>query len=1031
MAGNVTKRGITLDLEAMKAAGIGGAHIFDAGQGIPEGPIAYNSPQWRDLMTFAVKEADRLGLDMTMHNCSGWSSSGGPWVKPEDAMKRTTFRIEYFDGPGVPPAVPQPPTTGGYYQDIALMAVPYVEGAFNRDGQNALIGLGGSPRPDAELPWPVVPLQSVINQTGKSDTELGPGRWVIIRLGSTLTGTHNVASRPSGEGLEVDKFSAQSLDRFFAGGLDPLIAQFGPLAGKSFRTVLIDSYETGPQNWTPAMVAEFKKLRGYDPTPYLPALAGFAVESEETTRKFLFDFRRTLTDLWAINYSGHFAQKLAKKGIQLAVEPYGNGSFDPFTYGKPAGLVMGEYWVGEGAINGSVKQSSSVIHVYGKKVLGAESLTASPDQAGWRNQPRQWKPFADRGYINGVNRIIYHRFAHQPWGPEVVPGMTMGPWGSHVDRTETFWPYMKDWDRYLARCQYMLQAGTFYGDVLLFSGEGCPQEYVGQNQNVDTVPKGYDFDWIGSDPLKGVQVKNGLLVVPGGGSYRLLSLPSTKQLTLATARKIRDLVAAGAVVAGMRPESSPSLADGANGSAEVAEIGRKVWGDGDSGWHTYGKGKVLVNGNATGALKALGVAPDFMPSAKKVSTIHRRIDQRDAYFVTSFNSLPRTVTCTFRVPGGVPEFWEPKTGKIVKASVWRSTTGGVEVDIPFDANGSVFVVFDKAQQKVSHIAKVAVAGAKETSAPKAKIEILKAEYGALDRPNMVADVTATVAAFVSGGDTDVEASNDTMGGDPAFNVVKRLRVVYTVNGEQREQTVGENQTMALVEEHAPTQTAPVTLESNRVTVWNETPVSVKLSTGEERILRAKLPKPVDVQGAWSVSFPKGWDAPAQTTFEKLSSWTESAVFGIKYFSGTATYRKSFNVPQGFLASHRTIRLDLGDVRELARLKVNGQLVASFWEPPFAADVTKYVHEGKNSIEVEVTNLWVNRLIGDEQFPDDMGWEGDHLRAWPEWFLKGQPRPEPRRKTFTTWHHNRKDTPLMPSGLLGPVRLVAGQQFEVR
>jgi len=333
------------------------------------------------------------------------------------------------------------------------------------------------------------------------------GKWTLLRIGYTLTGARNVASRPSGEGLEVDKLSKKSLDNFFDGGLKPLFARIGDPVGKAFKTVLIDSYETGFQNWTPGIEGEFKRLRGYDPTPYLPALAGFVVKDSRTTQGFLFDYRRTIADLWSENYSGHFAERLKGYGLQLAVEPYGNGSFDPFTYAKPAGLIMGEYWVGEGTIGGSVKSASSVAHVYGHNVVGAEALTASPEQAGWRNQPRQWKPFADRGYANGISRIIYHRFAHQPFNNSVLPGMTMGPWGSHVDRTNTFWSYMPQWDKYLARCQYMLQSGLYVADVCLFSGEGAPQESDGEGYNLPEVPKGYNYDFCGIDPLMTLKVK--------------------------------------------------------------------------------------------------------------------------------------------------------------------------------------------------------------------------------------------------------------------------------------------------------------------------------------------------------------------------------------------------------------------------------------------------------------------------------------------------------------------------------------------
>jgi hypothetical protein len=167
------------------------------------------------------------------------------------------------------------------------------------------------------------------------------------------------------------------------------------------------------------------------------------------------------------------------------------------------------------------------------------------------------------------------------------------------------------------------------------------------------------------------------------------------------------------------------------------------------------------------------------------------------------------------------------------------------------------------------------------------------------------------------------------------------------------------------------------------------------------------------------------------TYEKLKSWTEDENFDTKVFSGTGTYSKSIEINRSLLGKDQRLFLDLGDVRELCRIRLNGKPVATLWKSPFRVDITDFAKAGTNKLEVDVTNLWTNRLIGDEQFPDDMGWEGSQLRDWPQWFLNHQPRPEPRRKTFTTWRHNYKDTPLLPSGLLGPVVLRPVKVFTLR
>ncbi|MEI7575398.1 MAG: glycosyl hydrolase [Armatimonadota bacterium] len=1025
MGGNVTKEGITADLEAMKQAGIGGAHIFDAGQGIPNGPIKYNSPEWRELMAFAFQEGKRLGLDMTMHNSSGWSSSGGPWVTKEDAMKKIVISKAIVQG-GKKVKMPAPVINQGYYRDLQIVAVPTPD-VPNQYRMNELAGLGANPGPRPHIAWPRVEVSDCVQiPLTATEYELPEGDWTILRFGVTLTGALNVASRPTGEGLEVDKLSADSLDRFFAGGLNPLFKTVGK--DSSLHTVLIDSYETGYNNWTPKLFEEFKKRRGYDPMPYLPCLAGYSITGSDTTFGFLFDWRKTLSELWAENYSGHFANKLKQQGLQLAIEPYGNGNFDPFTYGKPGGLIMGEYWVGEGQINAAVKVAASVAHVYGKNVVGAEALTASPEQAGWRNQPRQWKAFADRGMTTGVNRIIYHRFAHQPWVSGVNPGMTMGPWGSHVDRTNTIWPYMATWDQYVSRCQYMLQSGTFAADILLFSGEDTPQNYAGEGQNLPEIPAGYDHDYIGLDPLMSLTVKNKKLVLPNGASYAVLALPSSDFMTVKLARKIKQLVQDGATIVGPRPIQTPSLQEVFNkGQVELGEIADELWGIfgvSPSVGKSTGKGQVIWGKTLGEVLGFSNLRQDFVSDAKDISFIHRKIGTTDTYFVASPQPYPRTVTCNFRISSANTkvQLWHPETGRIEDAPVWQKTAHGVSVPVNLDADGSVFVVFSPATAPAKHITETREIVAPETTKPAPTLTILKAIYG--DAPTgRVKDVTSILARAVTANTIRIVASNSDLGGDPVPQVVKTLTITYKLGEETKSVTLPEN-AMFTIGDFPNAGTPPISeLQGNTLKVWKNGTFSQTWSTGQKTQHQVKdLPQPIELTGPWQIKFTSTYDPEKTVTYDKLKSWTDDENFDNKYFSGTGTYSKSIQVNKSLLGKGKRLFLDLGDVRELCRVRLNGKPVATLWKSPFRVDITDFAKPGANTLEVDVTNLWTNRLIGDEQFPDDMGWDGAVLKDWPQWFLNHQPRPEPRRKTFTTWRHNFKDTQLLPSGLLGPVML---------
>jgi hypothetical protein len=185
---------------------------------------------------------------------------------------------------------------------------------------------------------------------------------------------------------------------------------------------------------------------------------------------------------------------------------------------------------------------------------------------------------------------------------------------------------------------------------------------------------------------------------------------------------------------------------------------------------------------------------------------------------------------------------------------------------------------------------------------------------------------------------------------------------------------------------------------------------------------------VALTGPWDVSFDPKWGGPAKITFDALGDWSLRPEPGLKYYSGRATYRRTFDLPRAF-AGRAGLRLilDLGVVKNIARVLLNGRDLGVVWCDPWRVDITPAVKAAGNLLEIEVANLWPNRLIGDEQEPPDAEYSKDgSLVRWPDWLLKGAPRPSAGRRTFATWRHFTKDSPLLPSGLLGPVTLRAAR-----
>jgi hypothetical protein len=362
---------------------------------------------------------------------------------------------------------------------------------------------------------------------------------------------------------------------------------------------------------------------------------------------------------------------------------------------------------------------------------------------------------------------------------------------------------------------------------------------------------------------------------------------------------------------------------------------------------------------------------------------------------------------------------------IEAAPVWSAQDGRTTVRLNFEPAGSVFVIFRQSVDSADHV--VAASGTMTTESSAApKLEIQHAIYTATDGAAQM-DVTAKLSELVQDGQPAISANNDTFGRDPAPNHVKELRVDYTFDGKPGHAAGQENETVVLpgttaVGPAPQWETSVAATGLPAVKAWSNGEVQLRTAAG--KVLRATVadvPSPQEISGDWNLSFPPNWGAPPAVTLDKLISWTDHTNDGVRYFSGTATYEKDVEIAADRLTSGRELWLDLGAVKNFAEVSLNGQDLGVLWKPPFRVNVSGAAKAGANKLLVKVTNLWPNRLIGDEQLPADREWDGKQLAAWPQWLLDGKPSPT-GRLTFTTWHHWTKDAQLLESGLLGPVTL---------
>ena len=1023
MDGEISLDGIRKDLEWMDALGIAGFHQFDAG-GVNMPKAApfkrpYLSDSWKEAFRYAVRLADSLGMEMAVASAPGWSSTGGPWVSPEDAMKKLEWQTLTVEGGRIDVRLPELQKITGPYRDIprgqehvsvdpygydvAVIAVrlsgedrtmeelgagvsasdsvitvsfprpatiraltlrsgatgfrPRVgdspcphELQYSRDGRHwktvCKIRLSAleyatmnvpavkaryfrvtgpklkslelftvpklervEERSGAAYPYDawkyttdevpvafcgkegdVIDLSAQMTADGRLSCTLPKGRWRIWRFGASLTGKMNHPASPNATGLEVDKLDKGAWERYFQRYLELYKEAAGGMLGERGIThLLIDSYEAGPETWTPTLRHEFQTRRGYDPLPWLPVLTGQLIGSTTRSEQFLRDWRKTLSELFEENY-GRVNEIIARFGMKGSyIESHETGRAfmgDGMDAKRNASVPMSAIWMTESpsgsmlpAAISDIRESASVAHIYGQNLAAAESFTVNGDnKRAYTYHPGNIKMVADIALASGLNRFIIHDSASQP-ADDYLPGLALFRYGQWFHRNETWAPYAKVWMDYLARSCTMMQAGRNVADILLYYGEdtNATAQYGGEYLScLPKIPAGYNFDYANPHVLlHAVRPEGGCLVTDSGQRYRVLVLGAACKAYMSdeVLARIESLKAQGVPVCyeedlpealkaeGILPDveipghaGDDGIKDGDDGTGPEARHGRPdrpspdgLWGDG----FLFG-GKVPQNSRGHDCTIA------------GIQFVHRvaASEGMDIYWLCNFTGKDWRGSVRFREGGAFAALFNAETG-----AMERIPRSGAGVDLRLKTGDAVFVVLTD----------------RPLDLPEAKPEYKASEVMTLSR-------------------------------------------------------------------------------------W------------------------------WDVEFKQKGGEQALETFSELNDWTTNSDPVVKYFSGTAHYSSVFKVPAGALDGLEEARIDLGAVYVMAELIVNGHNAGVLWRTPFLSpDLLPWLKEGENTIEVNVTNLWVNRMIGDRQ--------------------KGE-APVTRVRRF----YNAGD-PLLPSGLLGPVRLI--------
>ena len=958
--GNVTGAAITRDLEEMKAKGFGGALICDAGGAdqddngqVPHGPTFF-TPQWRELYKHTLREADRLGLEMSLNILSGWNL-GGPMVTPDDAAKKLVWTEAVASGPSeIQQRLPMPAVRDNYYRDLFVVAYRLKQGVTNEsvfagttassqqpdhpasaavDGDSGSFWASGKPATRRPIQnWAQKAMYSTLHFSapdtaplfedlapapGEEDTlstevrdvtpRLGKdgvlrwkapaGTWQILRFGCTIGDHSRVSTCSEGwQGYALDVLDTGAFRRYWDAVVEPLIADAGPLAGHALKYLHTDSWEVEAVNWTPTLRQEFRNRRGYDFFPFLPVLAGRIVDSRPVSNRFLADYRKTLGDL-AIDHHYRLFRDLAHKH-NLEIHPESGGPHAvPIDAQRCLGwddAPMSEFWAW--SWRHRIGESN---RFFVKQPASAAHTYGHPLvlAEGFTTIGPHWQETLWDNLKPSFDQAACEGMNRLVWHAFVCSPAEMGiPGqqyfaGTHFNPNSTWWSKSAPFLGYINRCQFMLQQGLFVADACYYYGDHVPNFAQLKRSDPAKVLPGYDYDVATEEVvLQRMSVKDGRIVLPDGMSYRVLVLPERRGISLPVLRKLDDFVRAGATVLGPKPQESRTLTGYPGCDAEVARLADRLWGDGD------------------------GPKP-----------AQRRYGKgRVLCGMTAREAL---------LADGIKPDFEYRSG-----------------DSPSSAGADI----EAQPASLDYIHRTA--GSTEI-------------YFVANRSNMWVD--ADCLFRVQGKQPELW--------DPVRGATRRAGSWSQADGRTT----------------LPLQFAPY----GSIFVVFRKPAANSAASASGRNF-ASFTNASEITGPWTVRFDPKWGGPETVVFDQLSSWTSRPEEGIKYYSGTATYEKTFDLPEALREPGRRVSLDLGQAKELAEVRINGRSVGVTWAMPFRLEITGVVKPTGNHLEIEVVNFWPNRIIGDQYLPAE------------------------KRFTRTNIRRLTRNTPLMDSGLLGPVRLLA-------
>ncbi|WP_029285824.1 glycosyl hydrolase [Pedobacter sp. R20-19] len=762
-----------------------------------------------------------------------------------------------------------------------------------------------------------VPLNKVINLTDKLNSDgtvnwkAPKGNWTILRIGHTSTG-HTNTTAGGGMGLECDKFNPEAVKLQFDSWYGEALKHGGPeIAQKVLSVFHVDSWECGSQNWSPVFKSEFLKRRGYDPTPYLPIMTGLPLESVKVSEDFLYDIRKTISELVVDQFYKTVAKLAKAKGVIFTAESIAPTMMsDGLMHYKTVDVPMGEFWLNSPTHDkpNDMLDAISGAHIYGKNIIQAEAFTTV--RMDWNESPGNMKTLQDRNYALGINKLVYHVFTHNPWIDQ-KPGMTLDGVGLYFQRDQTWWKQGKAWIDYATRTQNLLQRGKPVIDIAVFTGEELPRRSVLPDRLVETLPGIFGQDVVESERKRLANVGEPLMQIPTGVTH---------------SANMAD------------PENWVNPLRGyAYDSFNPDVLSTAIVKDGDVVFESGATYKILV---FTGALKlnpnhqyisyaTLKKLADLIKSGAKVIIADKPLYQ------SGLKQVDQTVFIKL-----VEEIWGGyfESFKNGGKPIYLKKLGlGQVFKAPFEGNDFTSLGLEKDLDIV------------EIQSEQSSTILSAKQITFAHRKDMASDIY-----FIS------NQANQNREFNFSFRISGRIPQIYNAIT---------NDTLALkswsIQDGRTNFNLILPSNGSIFVIFKEKTNSTQLNQGSNSTAFKHV---LDISKNWQAKFDTAYAGPSKPIiFKELTDWTKNADTLVKYYSGTAVYNRKF-VFKGNTSDK--IWIDLGEFSSIAEVKINGVMCGTLWTPPHRLEISKAIKKGENEIIIEVTNTWANRLIGDSKLPEN-------------------------------------------------------------